>query len=575
MFYTQPLMQGNWNTAKIALLVLAAAFLAWLGASIPMHFRTVSRLILEEAGKNTRTVQSLSDGYVQSGKSGPLRILWESHLARPTELDRTRVVKLIERNPRYLHSGGPSPYYEAFLNSIPPSSLPGDGKGAHVIDLVLPAANGEIALNKLRVSDNSTVRSLLGARSLTEWKRLMPVASPAGRPLDASIITLAMYVDASEVRPAFASRVALLANGAKNGDKADMEALENTLLATLSLGRHLNWTEMGEIMSRVDSPEDLADFTSRAASAPGQFPVLYASTLLVGDYRPIATFLRAHPGDEGLSSLRRALRSGVGALDFLFAGRRTIYRAPALLSLLDKPFAWARPTALTTPLSLRHPRALLAAKIVLLFASGLALALALSNICRTAWSVPCDILSRRKYLPFLAKLFVAGCFTILIWLLIEPNLLQFSTERPARVVFEIGTALSAKSPQTQAMNANSLDQASVLSLIFFFLLQLAIYAFSVMRLSRLRAMNLPAQTKLKLLENDENLFDLGLYVGLAGTIAAFLMLAMNIIQASLVAAYSSALFGILFVALLKVVHIRTFRTSLILQIQSEDNVKKS
>lgn len=561
-------MHGNWTTAKIALLVLASALLAWLGASIPVHFRAVSRLVLDEAAKNTRSPQTLSDEYVLSGKSGPLRILWESRLAKPNELDRSRVVRLIEMRPQYLHSGGPAPYYEQFLSSIPASTLPQDGKGARVIDLLLPEANGETALRTLRQSTNGAVQALLEARRFTKWRRLMPVATPAGRPLDASIIALAMYADADTLRPEFASRLTTLVINAKNGDDASSATLEDTLLATLALGRRLDWTEMGEIVRLVRTPEDLADFASRTISEPDQFPVLYASAILANDYTPVAKYLQTNPGDEGKSSLKAALRRGSGALDALFSSGQTVYRAPRILALLDKPLSWARPT-LMTALSMRHPHTLLTAKIALLFTAGLALALALSNLCRTAWSVPCDILHRRKYLPFFAKLFVAGGFTILIWLLIEPNLLRFTTERPARAVFQIGTALAAKLPQKQAMNANSLDQASVLSLILFFILQLAIYALSVMRLSRLRALDLPAATKLKLLENDDNLFDLGLYVGLAGTVGSLLMLSMGIIQASLVAAYSSTLFGILFVAFLKIVHLRTYRRNLILQIQTE------
>ena len=118
------------------------------------------------------------------------------------------------------------------------------------------------------------------------------------------------------------------------------------------------------------------------------------------------------------------------------------------------------------------------------------------------------------------------------------------------------------------MNANSLDQASILSLLFFFMVQLAVYVFCVMRLARIRATPVPPETRLKLLENEDYLFDLGLYIGLFGTVGSLLMLAMNVIQASLVAAYSSTLFGILFTATLKVVNLRTYRRTLILEIQN-------
>jgi hypothetical protein len=567
-------MHGNWNTAKIALLAIAAALLVWLGASIPVHFRAISRLVLEEAGKNTRTAQSLSDDYLLAGKPGPLALLWDSQLARPSQLDRTRAVGLIEKHLLYRHTGGPAPLFEDYLAALPMGSIPADAKAARVAEILLPEANAKTALARLRQSANGTVDALLEARAISQWRRFMPVTTPAGRPLEAAILTLALEAEADNLRPEFAKETANLAFAATHGDKPAADALEDTLLATLVLARRMDWTTMTEIIRRVKTPEDLADFATRILETPERYPLYFTCTVLADDYTPVAAFLRKHPGPEGIDSLKAAMKRGAGSLKTLFAQGRTVYHAPRILAWLDKPLSWARPTFLT-PLTMRYPHALLAAKITILFASGLAIALTLSSICRVAWCVPCEKLRRRRCLPLLAKLFFAGSFTIFIWLVLEPNLLRFTTEKPARAIFTIGTALAGQLPHKQAMNANSLDQASILSLIFFFLVQLVIYVFSMMRLSRLRAMDIPASTKIKLLENDENLFDLGLYIGLAGTVTSLLMLAMNIIQASLVAAYSSTLFGILFVASFKVINIRTYRRELIIQAENETTAKQS
>ena len=72
--------------------------------------------------------------------------------------------------------------------------------------------------------------------------------------------------------------------------------------------------------------------------------------------------------------------------------------------------------------------------------------------------------------------------------------------------------------------------------------------------------------KIELLENEEPLFDIGLYFGLGGTVFSLILLAMGVVEASLIAAYASTLFGILGVAILKVFHVRPFRRKLILQI---------
>ena len=70
--------------------------------------------------------------------------------------------------------------------------------------------------------------------------------------------------------------------------------------------------------------------------------------------------------------------------------------------------------------------------------------------------------------------------------------------------------------------------------------------------------------KLKLVENEENLFDGSLYVGIAGTATALVLQVLGVIEANLLAAYSSNLFGIICVALVKIRHVRPFKRQLIL-----------
>ena len=73
-----------------------------------------------------------------------------------------------------------------------------------------------------------------------------------------------------------------------------------------------------------------------------------------------------------------------------------------------------------------------------------------------------------------------------------------------------------------------------------------------------------SRLKLQLLENEDNLFDMGLYIGIAGTaltLAAKLLMETDAINLS--AAYASNIFGILCVALVKIKHLRPSRESLI------------
>jgi len=71
--------------------------------------------------------------------------------------------------------------------------------------------------------------------------------------------------------------------------------------------------------------------------------------------------------------------------------------------------------------------------------------------------------------------------------------------------------------------------------------------------------------KLKLLENEEHLFDAGLYLGFAGTIISLILVSLNVIQQSLMAAYGSTSFGILFVVVFKIFNLRPARRQLLLE----------
>lgn len=79
----------------------------------------------------------------------------------------------------------------------------------------------------------------------------------------------------------------------------------------------------------------------------------------------------------------------------------------------------------------------------------------------------------------------------------------------------------------------------------------------------------PAQLRLRLMENEENLFDSGLYVGIAGTASALVLQVLQVIEANLLAAYASNLFGIVTVACVKIYHVRAAKRRLIVEAQAE------
>ena len=118
-----------------------------------------------------------------------------------------------------------------------------------------------------------------------------------------------------------------------------------------------------------------------------------------------------------------------------------------------------------------------------------------------------------------------------------------------------------------------LDLVAGIILGMFFIIQLAIYLYCLVRITEVKKQDAKPQLKLKLLQNEENLFDSGLYVGLGGTVISLILLVAGVLQASLIAAYASTLFGIIFVAILKIFNVRPYASQLI--IENEDNATQS
>jgi hypothetical protein len=107
-----------------------------------------------------------------------------------------------------------------------------------------------------------------------------------------------------------------------------------------------------------------------------------------------------------------------------------------------------------------------------------------------------------------------------------------------------------------------------LTLLLFFVLQALIYTSCLVKLAEIRRQRIAPRIKLKLLENEEHLFDAGLYLGFAGTIVSLILVSLGIIQQSLMAAYGSTSFGIIFVSVFKIFNLRPARRKLLLEAET-------
>ena len=114
-----------------------------------------------------------------------------------------------------------------------------------------------------------------------------------------------------------------------------------------------------------------------------------------------------------------------------------------------------------------------------------------------------------------------------------------------------------------------MNNLSLLTLLLFFVLQALIYTACLVKLAEIRRQKMPPRVKLKLLENEDHLFDAGLYLGFAGTIISLILVSLGVIKPSLMAAYSSTSFGIIFVSVFKICHLRPERRKLLLEAEAQ------
>jgi hypothetical protein len=100
-------------------------------------------------------------------------------------------------------------------------------------------------------------------------------------------------------------------------------------------------------------------------------------------------------------------------------------------------------------------------------------------------------------------------------------------------------------------------------------LQALIYTACLVKLAEIRRQNVVARVKLKLLENEDHLFDAGLYLGFVGTIISLILMSLGVMKPSLMAGYSSTSFGILFVSIFKIFNLRPVRRRLLLEADAD------
>ena len=527
--------------AGVALLALA-----WL---LPVNVKSLNPALLREAGRDTPTVAAFSRGLLDLDKPGPAALVLEA--ARAVGDPSAGALGVIYEDYARRHRdimpwGGWDAALEPLLTgrngASPAESIP-------VLRFMVTQRARDNLRAYLAVSRLPGVQTLLQTAAVGGTQRFVPAGRPGGQPLDAVILLTSYLWQTEHLAPSLQREIRELAGTAVA--TGQMGALEDFYLDVLTLGKRLNWGQLSELLRTATSTGTVAQFAHLTRVAPEHLPVIYTAALLTRSADGVARYLIAY-GRPGAENLRLALSFGTGAVVQLVARQVPVTARSGLEFDVGAAFV------------LRHPELALLLKYTAFLAGVFLL---LRSVDRRLFRPIGFVLA--SAFPRMGSGVLAGILTFIFFVFSEPFLLKAAaaTDYQVRLIIPVLGQLAPGAVPTKPSTATTMDTSTLLSIVTFALLQIAMYVFCLYKIAEVDRSGLPAATKLRLMENEENLFDGGLYVGIAGTATALVLQVLGVIEANLLAAYSSNLFGIVCVALVKIRHVRVYKRKLILEIQ--------
>jgi hypothetical protein len=316
------------------------------------------------------------------------------------------------------------------------------------------------------------------------------------------------------------------------------------------------------LVSRIEDAETLRRLSNLARRSGAQVPVMFSAVCLTGRPAVVGQYLVTF-GQTGLDDLGQSLQYGAGGVNELLNRQQRPYisdvrRQIAGTAVLGDFYYYAADYCLRTPWFA------LTVKWFFYLAGGFLLAAAMHFARPTVSELDRPLQVRGFH--FARELLFGLGFLLVALLISEPFLAEDSqkVETPIRLTLPTaGKALAAVA--SPGGKPSFMNQKSLLIMSLFFVLQGLIYVSCLVKLAEVRRQKAPSRVKLKLLDNEEHLFDAGLYLGFVGTIISLIMVSLGVIKPSLMAAYSSTSFGIIFVSVFKIFHLRPLRRKLLLE----------
>jgi len=546
------------------------------GLLVPMHLRAVDASVLERAGRSTPGLVERGLALAGEKNVGAARILLQAATAQGA-VGREKLAEAVQA----LAAGSPGEVLgseEPLLQRLFTGTA---AKGPEPItELVIRQENRARVIEFLQASKWPGVRELVRCRTVTNTVFFPPSTSTSGQAFDAALSVCGLLMQEGKLASGFSNVLWTaatqatglshpLATANPSAAQSPTRPLEEMLVDVMSLGQRFNWGQMEIFMGQIPDAETLRLLAALTRRADRQLPVLFSAVAVSGRPAEVAAYL-AEFGQTGLTDLDAALRAGAGGLKEILARNQRWYQSPLRQRVaghapLDT-FAW-----IAAEYSWLTPGLALAFKWTLYFGCGFLLALGghLSLPEVSGLERPLQV---RGFHIARESLLGLG-FLVVVVLFSEPFLDQVGqkVEFPFRLHLPI--VIGGAAPAALANVKSSIMNFSLLTLLLFFVIQALIYTACLLKLAEIRRQKVLARMKLKLLDNEDHLFDAGLYVGFAGTIISLILISQGVIkQPSLMAAYSSTSFGIIFVVIFKIFNLRPLRRRYLLESEPSSSV---
>ena len=549
-----------WFTICV-LLGLGALVCGWLA---PAYVRATDASVLECAGRNSPTLSSRGSAMLHAGELGPAELLSraaeQEQIPSASEL-AAAVKQMAAQHPELQSWGAAVPTLSSAFPFQPP--LPSSGL-LPFTDFMVHGENRTKALGRLGSSPQPAVQELLRTRKLTTTRIFAPSQSAAGQAFDTAVAVSGLLLEEGKLTTGLSHDIYAAASAANRTGNADR--LETILLDFMSLGQRFNWGQLVAFVRQTDDAETLHQQADSARNAGSQLPLLFAAVELSGEPHAVTRYLTTFP-QTGLKDLGASLRFGAGGVQELLQRDQRFYASHwRQLAATYDPFATF--LSFAAGFDWRMPWLALIVKWLLYLSGGFLLAAAL-HFARPVASALEEPLQVRGFHMAREFLFALG-FLLVVLLLSEPFLAQESQATALPFQLRLPTVGGAVHAGISSVKASFMNQSNLLTMLLFFVLQGLLYTACVVKLAEIRRQRVGPRMKLKLLENEEHLFDAGLYLGFLGTIVSFIVYSMFAHhQFSLMVAYSSTSFGILFVSFFKIFHLRPVRRRLLLEAEAE------